>query len=76
MLARIGSVSPSDRKGLGTLAGQDGRLDWAPFGQPVSDYFLTNPVARSSAVMAELSRLAILAAEAKAAERVAGKRHG
>ncbi|MCB1426839.1 MAG: hypothetical protein KDJ89_14230, partial [Notoacmeibacter sp.] len=40
------------------LAKKGGRLNKAPFVSPVADFYLTNPVARASAVMAECSALA------------------
>ena len=43
---------------LKTLAGKGGSLEKAPFKASVKDYYLTNPIARASAVMAECSRLA------------------
>jgi NADH-quinone oxidoreductase subunit G len=33
-------------------------LDKAPFGSPIEDFYLTNPIARASAVMAECSVIA------------------
>ena len=41
-----------------TLAGKGGSLDKAPFKAAVEDFYLTNPIARASAIMAECSRLA------------------
>ena len=38
-----------------TLAGKGGSLDKAPFKAAVEDFYLTNPIARASAVMAECS---------------------
>ena len=35
-----------------------GKVDKTPFKSPVEDFYLTNPIARASAVMAECSRLA------------------
>jgi NADH-quinone oxidoreductase subunit G len=40
----------------------------APFASPIRDHFLTNPVARASAVMAELSKLAAARRAPMAAE--------
>ena len=39
------------------LAGKGGALDKSPF-KAIEDFYLTNPIARASAVMAECSRLA------------------
>jgi NADH-quinone oxidoreductase subunit G len=41
-----------------TLAGKGGTAEKAPFKSTVEDFYLTNPIARASAVMAECSRLA------------------
>jgi NADH-quinone oxidoreductase subunit G len=41
-----------------------GSLDKAPFRSTVEDFYLTNPIARASAVMAECSALAEGAAAA------------
>ena len=35
-----------------------GKLGTAPFGSPIRDFYLTNPIARASEVMAELSKMA------------------
>jgi NADH-quinone oxidoreductase subunit G len=45
-----------------------GELDAAPFETPVRDFFMTNPVARASAVMAECSAGRAAAARIQAAE--------
>jgi NADH-quinone oxidoreductase subunit G len=45
-----GSPAPSPRRAAKLLAD--------PFANPVGDFYLTNPIARASAVMAECSRLA------------------
>jgi NADH-quinone oxidoreductase subunit G len=56
-LARIEAVEPAPRLGLEALAARGGMLGREPFVQAVRDYYLTNAVARASAVMAELSAL-------------------
>ena len=57
--ADIDVIAESDDSGVKNLAkGQIGRLGKTPFSSPVSDYYLTNPIARASAVMAECSALA------------------
>ena len=48
---RLDVVAPAP--GMPSLAGGD--LDAAPFETPVRDFYLTNPVARASSVMAECS---------------------
>ena len=45
------------RKGVEALAARGGVLGSEPFGSAVRDFYLTNPIARASAVMAELSAL-------------------
>ncbi len=56
-LARIGSVAPQGREGVEALARRGGAAGSAPFNPVIEDFYLTNPIARASAVMAELSRL-------------------
>ncbi len=48
-------------------AGSSG-FDAAPFGRAVSDYYMTNPIARASATMAECSKLYTAPAALQAAE--------
>jgi len=55
---RIGQIAPADAAALQKLAARGGAADKAPFGASVEDYYFTNPIARSSAVMAECSALA------------------
>lgn len=55
VLAALDTVSPADATGVGRLAERTGKLDTAPFTSPVRDFYMTNPIARASAVMAELS---------------------
>src|SRR5690606_34422380 len=43
--------------------GQAGRLDPAPFTYPIADFYRTDPISRSSAVMAECSALHQMPAE-------------
>ena len=45
------------RSGVEALAAGSGALGTEPFGAAVRDFYLTNPIARASAVMAELSAL-------------------
>jgi NADH-quinone oxidoreductase subunit G len=57
-LARLDAVQPAGLKdGVEALAARRGNLGSEPFGPAVADYWLTNPIARASAVMAELSAL-------------------
>ncbi len=57
-LQRIDQVTPGDAADIRALAGKGGTPDKAPFRQAFDDFYLTNPIARSSAVMAECSALA------------------
>ena len=57
-LMRIDQIEAGDAAGLKTLASRGGALDKSAFKSPVADFYLTNPIARASAVMAECSRLA------------------
>ncbi len=66
-LQRIGEVAPTDPEDVRKLAALGGAMDKAPFRSPIEDFYLTNPIARASAVMAECSALAERAA-ATAAE--------
>jgi NADH-quinone oxidoreductase subunit G len=57
-LMRIDQIEGGDAAAIKTLAGQGGNVEKTSFKSPVQDYYLTNPIARASAVMAECSRLA------------------
>jgi NADH-quinone oxidoreductase subunit G len=57
-LMRIDRIEPGNADDVRTLAGKGGSLEKAPFTSSVEDFYLTNPIARASAVMAECSRLA------------------
>lgn len=48
--------------------GQEGAIDAKPFAYPVKDFYLTNPIARASRIMAECSRLYVHDGMAQAAE--------
>jgi NADH-quinone oxidoreductase subunit G len=67
-LARIGQITPGDRADISALAALGGTPDSAPFKSPVDDFYLTNPIARASAVMAECSVIAEGASALSAAE--------
>ena len=58
----ISSASTSSRRPtralFGALAGLGGALGKAPFASAIVDFYLTNPIARASRVMAECSALA------------------
>ncbi len=57
-LMRVDQIEPSDAAGVKALASSGGSADKSAFKTPVEDFYLTNPIARASAVMAECSRLA------------------
>ncbi len=57
-LARLDAVEPAGLAGVEALAARGGALGSEPFGRAVRDFYLTNPIARASAIMAELSALA------------------
>jgi NADH-quinone oxidoreductase subunit G len=57
-LMRLDQIEAGKADDIKTLAGKGGNVDKAPFKAAVDDFYLTNPIARASAVMAECSRLA------------------
>jgi NADH-quinone oxidoreductase subunit G len=57
-LMRIDQIEPGRVDDIRKLASGGGALDKAPFKSPVSDFYLTNAIARASAIMAECSSLA------------------
>ena len=57
-LMRIDQIEAGNPADLKTLAGRGGDVEKVPFKAVVDDFYLTNPIARASAVMAECSRLA------------------
>jgi NADH-quinone oxidoreductase subunit G len=65
---RIGEIAAGDTGDLQKLAARGGALDKAPFPAGNGDYYFTNAIARSSAVMAECSAIAGGRAAATAAE--------
>jgi len=67
-LTRIGAITPAASADLKTLAAPGGTTDKAPFRSSVEHFYFTNPIARSSAVMAECSAIAAGRAAMTAAE--------
>ncbi len=68
-LARLGALQPAGAAGVAALATGGGTLGVEPFLSGVRDFYLTNPVARASKVLAEMSALAhSLAGHRQAAE--------
>ncbi|MEO1398273.1 MAG: NADH-quinone oxidoreductase subunit G, partial [Pseudomonadota bacterium] len=57
--ADLDEIAATDHDGIAELAKRKGgRVLKAPFTSPVKDFYLTNPIARASAVMAECSQRA------------------
>ncbi|MCF2523815.1 NADH-quinone oxidoreductase subunit NuoG [Bradyrhizobium sp. G127] len=57
-LMRIDQIEAGDAASVKTLAARGGSVEKGVFKSPVEDFYLTNPIARASAVMAECSKLA------------------
>lgn len=57
-LMRLDQIEAGTADAVKALAGKGGSVDKAAFKATVEDFYLTNPIARASAVMAECSRLA------------------
>ena len=56
-LMRLDAVTAAQLAGVAALAARQGALAVEPFANAVSDYYLTNPIARASPIMADLSAL-------------------
>jgi NADH-quinone oxidoreductase subunit G len=56
-LARLGTRAAADEAGVAALASHGGSLTVLPFVPAITDFYLTNPIARASTVLAELSAL-------------------
>jgi NADH-quinone oxidoreductase subunit G len=67
-LMRLGQITSADPAAIGKLAALGGNADKAAFKSSVADFYLTNPITRASAIMAECSALAQGRAAATAAE--------
>ena len=57
-LQRIDEIAAGDPADIARLAARAGAVDKAPFKSAIADFYLTNPIARASLVMAECSALA------------------
>jgi NADH-quinone oxidoreductase subunit G len=57
-LMRVDQIEAGKAADIKTLAGKGSSVEKVPFKSSVEDFYLTNPIARASAVMAECSRLA------------------
>jgi len=56
-LARLDQLTPADPALLADLTKVEGQMTSAPFRSSVKDFYLTNPIARASRIMAECSAL-------------------
>jgi NADH-quinone oxidoreductase subunit G len=61
-------VTPADASMLQDLAAAEGKWNAAPFTNPIKDFYLTNPIARSSTTMALMSKLRADLTSLRAAE--------
>jgi NADH-quinone oxidoreductase subunit G len=57
-LARIDEIAPANAADLGRLAQAAVKTTSAPLRSPVTDFYLTNPIARASAIMGECAAMA------------------
>jgi NADH-quinone oxidoreductase subunit G len=57
-LGAIDEIAPADPAALEVLAAMDSKSDAQPFAHAIRSFYLTNPIARASAVMAECARRA------------------
>ena len=55
--AAIDEVEPADASALKSISSGRSKMQNKAFESPVKDFYLTNPIARASAVMAECSAL-------------------
>jgi NADH-quinone oxidoreductase subunit G len=58
-MQHLDEAMPADPADILRLAEADGVPSRAPFENAIEDFYLTNPIARASAIMAECSRLAM-----------------
>lgn len=56
-LAQIDQIVPAGIDGVRDLAGRATKTDSAKLTSPVGDFYMTNPIARASAIMAECSQM-------------------
>ena len=67
-LAHVDAIAPAAGDALAAVAKQAGHVSAEPFALPATDFYLTNPIARASAIMAELSAMKAGRPRAEAAE--------
>ena len=65
-LARIGEIEAGQAADIQKLAKLGGAANKASFKSAITDFYLTNPIARASAVMAECAALASASARTAA----------
>ncbi len=53
--AAVDEIAEGDSAKIAALAKKAGKMNKSGFASPVKDFYLTNPIARASAVMAECS---------------------
>ena len=58
-MALVGDIAESDAAAVAGIAKAGGKINKAAFSSIVSDFYLTNPIARASKVMADCSALAM-----------------
>ncbi|MEP6445194.1 MAG: NADH-quinone oxidoreductase subunit NuoG [Hyphomicrobiales bacterium] len=58
-MALVGDIAESDASAVAGIAKAGGKINKAAFSSIVSDFYLTNPIARASKVMADCSALAM-----------------
>ncbi len=56
-LARLEQVTPADAAALADLANAAGAMSGEAFRSPITDFYMTNPIARASRIMAECSAM-------------------
>jgi len=56
-LAQIDQIAPRSLDKIRALAGRETKTSAAKLGSPIVDFYLTNPIARASAIMAECSQM-------------------
>ncbi|MFA5949856.1 MAG: NADH-quinone oxidoreductase subunit NuoG [Hyphomicrobium sp.] len=66
VLAKLDAVVPASLDAIAALAKVKGTIKDEPFRSSVTDFYLTNAIARASAIMAEMSALKKVAGEASA----------
>jgi NADH-quinone oxidoreductase subunit G len=57
-LQRLDQIAPAERAEIAALAARGGAIEKVAFGRALDDFYLTNPIARASATMAECSVIA------------------